>query len=906
MAVITENMGDAGADTETQYTLSLGDVFQGRLEPANDKDWIKVELTAGTIYDFTLSDVYSAVLVLFNSEGNIVSGNLYSTEELIDKKLIFSPSVTGTYYIQASSNDDVFRGDYEISLVENTIPVGSYDEIADYLTDGDWERAGGTRRAFDVEPGGVLTADITALTQEGQQLAKWALDAWTNVTGIKFEFVNDDNAHISFITFDDDPSKGGYALSYVSNGVIDSSIVGISTTNILLFGTYLHEIGHALGLGHPGPYRADGTDVYGISNIFLNDSTQATVMSYFSQGNSFINASNALAATPMIADIIAIQNLYGAPDNINTGDTIYGYQSNLDGYLGEFFKLLTHEENPFVAIEAPSDIDASHNRPALADLDSDGDPDLVIGYLNHALYYFENTGTPTNPNFTERSGATDPVNGIHLGYNSSPTLIDLDADGDTDLIVGVNSGHVSYFENTGTANVPGFTERTGATNPFDNITMGFFTTLTLADLDGDGDLDLAVGDDDGDDAGVVHYYENIGTPANPDFVLRTGEANPFKDIDTGYQSTPVFVDLDNDNDADLVIGDGNGDIFYFENTGTTTEAIFTQRTNGDNPFQGVNAGYNAALAFVDLDGDGNPDLVVGKLDGGIVYFKNTGTHANPAFSPTSPAQPTTFTIYDNGGNDTLDLRTDPHDQRVYLRPEGISDVYGLVGNLVIARDTVIENFIAGSGNDVIAGNAVANYINGRDGNDSIWGSGGDDVLEGAAGADRLDGDAGLDWVSYRDSDAAVTVNLGEATASGGHAEGDVLIDIENVIGSDYDDVLIGNDDTNRLEGGAGADRLVGGAGDDELYGDTTLWGVEGSDASVDVFVFDLGNGDDTIYDFGNEDLIDLSAFNLSGFDDLTVSSASGSLTIDLSEHGGGTILLQDFDMADLDATDFLF
>ena len=93
----------------------------------------------------------------------------------------------------------------------------------------------------------------------------------------------------------------------------------------------------------------------------------------------------------------------------------------------------------------------------------------------------------------------------------------------------------------------------------------------------------------------------------------------------------------------------------------------------------------------------------------------------------------------------MDLRTDTDDQRVYLRPEGISDVYGLIGNVIISRDTWIENVVAGSGDDFIAGNAIANDLDGREGNDRIWGSGGDDILEGGAGADRLDGDAGSDW-----------------------------------------------------------------------------------------------------------------------------------------------------------------
>ena len=100
------------------------------------------------------------------------------------------------------------------------------------------------------------------------------------------------------------------------------------------------------------------------------------------------------------------------------------------------------------------------------------------------------------------------------------------------------------------------------------------------------------------------------------------------------------------------------------------------------------------------------------MNGVIHYFTNFGTSSNPDFAASGFSQPVTLTLYDNGGNDTLDLRTDKDDQRIYLRPEGISDVYGLTGNLIIARDTWIENFIAGSGNDLIAGNTVANYLNG--------------------------------------------------------------------------------------------------------------------------------------------------------------------------------------------------
>ena len=76
--------------------------------------------------------------------------------------------------------------------------INNLYQIADYLTDGYNKWLNQFRHAFDVAAGGTLTANITALNADGQQLATWALEAWTNVTGIQFEFVTHSDADITF------------------------------------------------------------------------------------------------------------------------------------------------------------------------------------------------------------------------------------------------------------------------------------------------------------------------------------------------------------------------------------------------------------------------------------------------------------------------------------------------------------------------------------------------------------------------------------------------------------------------------------------------------------------------------------------------------------------------------------
>lgn len=418
------------------------------------------------------------------------------------------------------------------------------------------------------------------------------------------------------------------------------------------------------------------------------------------------------------------------------------------------------------------------------------------------------------------------MDGVDVGAYSKPVFVDLDGDRDSDLVVGSITGRLHYFENTGTVTDPLFTQRTGSANPLDFVDVASESTPAFVDLDGDDDLDLVVGYL----STTLFYFENTGTPEIASFAERTGAANPFADLflyeyyDAGPKtrtrlksSAPAFADLDDDQDPYLIVGYDKGDIIYYENTGTATEPDFTLQTHTGtaNLLYGAWVDYYGTPAFIDLDNDGDLDLVAGDRNGALNYLENTGITTDPDFSRISLTRPVTFTIYDSGGIDTLDLRTDTTDQRVDLNPEGISDVYGLVGAVIIARGTWIENFIAGSGNDLVIGNATANHLQG---NDELNGGAGNDTLEGGAGADRLDGGPGTNRVSYRGSDAGVTVNLAIETGQRGHAEGDVIINVENITGSSHPDILTGNDIANHLDGGPGNDTLQGSSGDDVLEG----------------------------------------------------------------------------------------
>ncbi len=154
-----------------------------------------------------------------------------------------------------------------------------------------------------------------------------------------------------------------------------------------------------------------------------------------------------------------------------------------------------------------------------------------------------------------------------------------------------------------------------------------YPSLALGDIDADGDLDAFVGDQ----SGTTKFYRNIGTSSVADFVNETplGFSN-LTSTTVEVFAKPNLVDIDSDGDLDIFVGDSNGDMIFFRNTGTATYANFAAPAT--NPFGLRHDGYGAAPAFGDIDGDGDLDVFVGKPTGDILFYRNTGTANKPVFS----------------------------------------------------------------------------------------------------------------------------------------------------------------------------------------------------------------------------------------------------------------------------------
>jgi len=257
----------------------------------------------------------------------------------------------------------------------------------------------------------------------------------------------------------------------------------------------------------------------------------------------------------------------------------------------------------------------SFSQPRFYDLDNDGDLDMILGSTVQAPLYFNNTGSKTTPKFVMDKSLFANVSSLNAEMG---VCVDIDADGDLDFVTGGYTG-LHLYENIGSNTQPDFIE---STNIFSQLTVGENPIPTLADMDGDGDLDLAVGLSED---GGVKYYKNSGTASAPEFL----EINSVRWFDVGLYAYPYFCDMDKDGDNDLLVGRDGFGIRYYENIGNAASLNWSDKSS---LFQtlGTTTYWNSG-ALVDLSGDGKTDLVFGTASGQIFYYTNTGTNVAPTW-----------------------------------------------------------------------------------------------------------------------------------------------------------------------------------------------------------------------------------------------------------------------------------
>jgi subtilisin family serine protease len=385
---------------------------------------------------------------------------------------------------------------------------------------------------------------------------------------------------------------------------------------------------------------------------------------------------------------------------------------------------------------------------------------------------------------------TNPLSFVSVGGRAKPIFADIDNDQDLDLVVGGYGGDIASFRRNSDGS---FTPMNGVgwwdpnpRNPFWGIDVGSSSAPAFADLNGDGSQDLLIGNADG----RLWLHGVLSRPIQN-----------YLNIDVGDVSTPAFVDFDVDGDLDLVVGAWDGTFRAWRKDNNGYVGLF----ESESPFDGIDVGYRSSPSFVDLDFDGDLDLVSGAGEGQIVCFERSSSGRYVPMKSASGSLINPFERVTLGWN--ASAFTD-------LNGDGLPD-------LVAGGGTGAW----GSEQDLLV------YYGQLSNRDSLAGGNGADTLEGIDGAHTLNGGGGNDLYIISD-----TLDIIIETANGG---ADTIITSLSMAMPDHIEAL-------RIADGVSGITITGGAGNDMLIGN----GLSNS--------FNGGAGDDVILT-GSATLADIYA-----------------------------------------------